>query len=110
VAVKLGEVSVVVSVAVGVPTGTALGGAADIVPSQVHSSSFATAQPQVADSLTVTPLVVTVCEKVQEAWANPPLRTPAHDVPSPGKLGGHVVASVGGPGVAGTGIVEVGCV
>mmetsp|Transcript_46518 Transcript_46518/g.52017 ORF Transcript_46518/g.52017 Transcript_46518/m.52017 type:complete len:117 (+) Transcript_46518:197-547(+) len=95
----------------GSSTGTALDGAVDIVPSQVHSSSLATAQPQVADSLTVTPLVVTVCEKVQEAWASPPWRIPAHEVPSPGKLGGHcVVVSVGGPGVAGTGMEEVGSV
>jgi len=62
----------------------------------------------VADSLTDAPLVVTVCEKVQDAWANPLLRTPAHDVPSPGKLGGHFVVSVGGPGVVGTGMDEVG--
>jgi len=115
--VKLGEVSVVVPVAVGIPTatgvddagtGTALGGAAEIVPSHVQISPFAIAQPQVADSLTGTPLVVTVCEKLQEASANPPLRVPAHEVPSPGKLGGHVVVSVGGPGVTGTGIDEVG--
>mmetsp|Transcript_39041 Transcript_39041/g.44646 ORF Transcript_39041/g.44646 Transcript_39041/m.44646 type:complete len:281 (-) Transcript_39041:271-1113(-) len=89
-------------------TGTALGGAAEIVPSHVQSSPFATAQPQVADSLTGTPLVVTVCEKLQDASANPPLRVPAHEVPSPGKLGGHVVVSVGGPGVTGIGIDEVG--
>jgi len=100
VAVKLGDASVVVPVAVGVPTpdrmgcavgvptpdrmggavgvptpdrmggavgaaagvtGTALGGAAEIVPSQFQISSFA-AQPQVAASLTGTPLVVTVWE------------------------------------------------
>mmetsp|Transcript_18447 Transcript_18447/g.19905 ORF Transcript_18447/g.19905 Transcript_18447/m.19905 type:complete len:348 (+) Transcript_18447:817-1860(+) len=91
--------------------GTALGGGDDIVPSQVQRSSLAIAQPQVADSLTVTPLVVTVCEKVQEAWASPPWRIPAHEVPSPGKLGGHcVVVSVGGPGVAGTGMDELGSV
>jgi len=92
-------------------TGTALGGAADIVPSQVQISSFATAQAQVADSLTGTPLVVTVCEKLQDALASPPFRTPAQEVPSPGKLVGHCVASVGDPGVvAGTGMDEVGSV
>mmetsp|Transcript_45308 Transcript_45308/g.52295 ORF Transcript_45308/g.52295 Transcript_45308/m.52295 type:complete len:263 (-) Transcript_45308:181-969(-) len=99
---------VVVGAAGTTGTGTALGGAAEIVPSHVQISPFAIAQPQVADSLTGTPLVVTVCEKLQEASANPPLRVPAHEVPSPGKLGGHVVVSVGGPGVAGTGMDEVG--
>jgi len=100
---------VVVGAAGTTGTGTALGGAADIVPSQVQISSFATAQAQVADSLTGTPLVVTVCEKLQEAFASPPFRTPAQEVPSPGKLVGHVVVSVGGPGVvAGTGMDEVG--
>jgi len=52
--------------------------------------------------------VVTVCEKLQEAFANPPFKTPAHEVPSPGKLVGHIVVSVGGPGVAGTGMDEMG--